>query len=41
MNDTLQTLKNILESLSITNSTVQDLMRRVEELEKRISKLER
>ena len=41
MTDTLQTLKNILESLSITNSTVQDLMRRIEALEKRIARLER
>ena len=31
----IDTLKNILKSLSITNSTVKDLMRRIEELEKR------
>ena len=37
----IDTLKNILEGLRITNSTVKDLLRRIEELEKRIRRLER
>ena len=37
----METIKNILEGLRITNETVKDLMCRIAELEKRISKLER
>ena len=37
----IDTLKNILEGLRITNQTVRDLLRRIEELEKRVGRLER
>ena len=37
----IDTIKNILEGLRITNETVRDLLRRIEELEKRIRRLER
>ena len=37
----IDTLKNILEGLRITNQTVKNLLQRIDELEKRVNKLER
>ena len=36
----IDTLKNILEGLRITNQTVKNLLQRIDELEKRVNKLE-
>ena len=37
----MDTIKNIMASLSLTITTLRDLQRRVAELEKRVNKLER
>ena len=37
----IDTIKNILEGLRITNQTVKNLLQRIDELEKRVNKLER
>ena len=41
MSETFKTLKNIIEGLRITNETIRDLIRRIEELEKKVGRLER
>ena len=37
----MDTIKNIMEGLRLTITTVKDLQRRIAELEKRVGKLER